>query len=131
MALTFANVALSHESPEELRAVVTVGRLVEVFLDEAVPVLVAQVVVFHGADEPRFNLHLESRKVCQFWSIRTKFWICASIVCKGQLIRVSQDKIEYFAIEKRFLGAPRQNFMLSLMNDCVFGLYGLDSMEEQ
>ena len=48
--LTFASVALSHESPEQLRAVVTVGRLVEVLLDEAVPVLVAQVVVFHGAD---------------------------------------------------------------------------------
>ena len=29
----------------------TIGRLVEVLLDEAVPVLVAQVVVFHRADE--------------------------------------------------------------------------------
>ena len=49
--LTFARVSLPHESPEELRAVMTIGRLVEVLLDEAVPVLVAQVVVFHRADE--------------------------------------------------------------------------------
>ena len=49
--LTFARVSLPHESPQELRAVMTIGRLVEVLLNEAVPMLVAQVVVFHRADE--------------------------------------------------------------------------------
>ena len=71
--LTFARVALPHESPEQLRAVMTVGRLVEVLLDEAVPVLVAQVVVFHGADEyiPTFNLEFNRK-----WN---RFCLCIRI----------------------------------------------------
>ena len=69
---TFASVALPHESPEQLRAVVTIGRLVEVLLDKAVPVLVAQVVVFHGADGERTDIHsTSSLTVIQ---IKYNFW---------------------------------------------------------
>ena len=62
--LTFASVALPDESPEQLRAVMAVGRLVEGLLDEAVSVLVAQVVVFHRAGDvnrswQKSNLNLD------------------------------------------------------------------------
>lgn len=39
---------MSHESPQQLCAVVTICRLVEALLDKAVSVLVAQVVVLDG-----------------------------------------------------------------------------------
>ena len=40
----------------------TIGRLVEVLLDEAVPVLVAQVVVLHRADELSKSVNAACRR---------------------------------------------------------------------
>ena len=47
--LTFANVSLTHEAPQEVATVVTVRRFVECLFDETVAVLVGKMIIPHWA----------------------------------------------------------------------------------